>query len=273
MLGSGPYFPPFLLKTDGPPLGVRGVVNRSVDDYYSWNNIKRNTAFSIASQALTAPDSDSAANSLGTAVIAYGAMTVGEKLLSGYKTLLQRFTDSHPKFEDFKNAHPIIGNIMAWTPGVGLAAAGGFGTVALGRKLLQAPSVGAFLRNPSVIKIAGGAALIGAALTSFWGLLAKNGVKAVSQSGSDYRATRAAHPDLDPKQLKQLAKATRNQEIMAAYEQEQHARSRSYLDPTYGVKPYSLETKTKPLAIYSPDKEADLPRIGPKRLSYEIASA
>jgi hypothetical protein len=228
----GPYIPPFILKSDGPNIGLTGVVNKSVDDYYSWGNIKNRTFFELAAGGIS-DDDDSRANSLTTAAAAYGAMTVGEFALKKYSHLLEKFTNSHPQFEEYRNTHPILGNILAWTPGVAFTAAIGVGAYKGITTLLQKDALQGILKNPTVGKVVGIASLVGLAATSFFGLFARNGVKNLTDYSKDYKAGRKENPNLDPKALQQLVTAQRNQKILAAYQAQQAERYHAMYDPAY----------------------------------------
>ncbi|MBY0404811.1 MAG: hypothetical protein K2X66_13000 [Cyanobacteria bacterium] len=228
----GPYIPPFILKSDGPNIGLTGVVNKSVDDYYSWGNIKNRTFFELAAGGISGDD-DSRANSLTTAAAAYGAMTVGEFAIKKYSHLLEKYTNSHPQFEEYRNTHPILGNILAWTPGVAFTAAIGAGAYKGVTTLLQKDALQGLLRNPTVGKVIGIASLVGLAATSFFGLFARNGVKNLTDYSKDYKEGRKENPNLDPKALQQLVTAQRNQKILAVYQAQQAERQRALYDPGY----------------------------------------
>jgi hypothetical protein len=234
---------PYMFYSKPPSLGVQRVLDNSVESYYGWGNMKRRIALDLANSALSSSsssDENRAGNAVGMALVSYLGLTVGEKVAKWYQRRLQNFTNNHPRFEEFRNAHPILGNIVAWLPGAGLVIGGGGGAVAFGYKLWNTPQVKQFCKNPLFQRVALIAIPLGVIVTSFWAILAKNGLKSVSESGKAYRDTRKEYPELSPKQLKQLVTATRNQQYIQAYEENRQASRQADLDPFYGVAPYPI---------------------------------
>ncbi len=236
----GPSLLPYVLHSQGPSVGWQNVVDRSAEQYYSWGNIKTQMALNSAAQSMFS-DRDNPMGAAGSALVTYGALTAGEKFFGLYGRMLKRFSENHPGFAEFRNTHPIIGNILAWGPGVGLGVAGGAAAFAVGRSILangmKAGVFNALNANPLVRTLVLGGILVGGLATSFLGIFARKGIGELSDSGKEYREARKVNPTMAPDQLKQLVKATRNQRILNQQLQAQEETRRSQLDPFYKARP------------------------------------
>lgn len=224
-------------------LGTQRVVGDSVDTYYSWDNAKGALAANAGRAALLSSDSD---NPLASMLITFGALTVGEKVVKWYNRRLQGLEKRFPKFADFRNSHPILGNIVAWIPGAGLALSLA-GTFAFGaRAVTRMPMVRQVLESKTGRMVGLIAVLAVTVLTSFLGILARKGLGEVNNQGKEYRQLKQNYPELaqnlHPNQLKQLAKARRNQMYLEQRQLAEQERYRRDLDPFYGLE-HTLESQ------------------------------
>ncbi len=235
-----PYYsvPPFVYRSQGPAFGPQRVLNEAVDDYYRWNTIKKRVSLDTALRA-SVGDGRNGLDGVQSGIATYAALTAGEKLAKGYNRLLHGVEEKHPGLAEFRNAHPLIGNIVAWSPGAALAALGGGVIYSLSKGATMKP-LAMLQRFPKLAPIAGLALLLGAAWYSFTGTLARKGVAELNDAGRTYRALRREHPDLSPAELKQLSRATRNQAYLQQYARQQALQQRAVLDPAYPGLPFPV---------------------------------
>lgn len=226
-----------LLASPVAPIGVQHVTTDSLNDYYSPNNLAAQMAFRRMADSYTSDRDGGKAISQGIGT--FLATQVALKFVQGYSKGIRQYAETHPRFDDFRNRHPIIAGLMTWGPVLPLTGGLMLGGEALFQKVLggkSASMANRMLKIPGVAPLAIGAFVVGAIGTSFWGIFAKNSVESAADFGRRYREASREHPDLQPAQLHQWVKAERNQ----AFENNLLGSHRADLDPFYGVKPYAL---------------------------------
>jgi hypothetical protein len=194
----------------------RNIVQDSYRDYYSWNNTKNRVALELAaSQFKNSDGSNSPMNAAMAGAATWLTLTAGQKAAGWYSHQL----DKNEALSDFRYKHPIIGNLVAWTPGAalvgGVLSAGYFGY----RAFRQHPEVKALIqradRIPGLEAIVLGGLAIGAIATSFWAKLAGRSTQSASDFSHAFRELRKNNPSLTAKQAHDIVKTQRQRQALA----------------------------------------------------------
>lgn len=227
--------------TQSPNLGTQWRAQNALDDYVQPGNIANNMASRMAldhmltSSLRGSKDSDTPVSSLMLAVLGIGAFKVFGGVFNAYDKVVKGIESNHPGLANFRNLHPVIGNTLAYTPGVvaGGSVAGGMavGGWKLYKRAAQIPAVRDILHHPAA-KWAAGLAVVGLVFgTSLWGKFIGRAKESGDQFKTAYRDELQKHGDLDPKALKQRAIARLNQQRYLQQQLGQQANLMQQLDP------------------------------------------
>lgn len=195
-----------------PASGHGRVIGGSVDEYFTPNNIRRR----LAAQALL---SNTDGNGVRDGVVTYAAVTFLNRFLSGYQRGLRNFKQKHPGFADFTQRHPIMGNAVAWLPGLAATIPLFLGATAVLRKGTNWEPVRNVLQNKYVKIGASAVAAIWAVITAFPVLLGKHAIQEHRGFKQNLADAEALNPNANHRELKHAVKDLRNDVMLdRAYE-------------------------------------------------------
>jgi len=181
-------------------------LDNSINEYFTPNNVRRRLA---AQALLTNTDGKGVRDGVST----YVAVTFLNKFLEGYRHRLHNFKQNHPGCADFTNRHPIMGNAIAWLPGLLATIPLFIISTLLLRKGADTRIARSILDN-KLVKI--GATVVAGAwalLTAFPVLLGKNAVKEHRGLKQNLNDAQKLNPDVDRSELKPIVKNIRHQTL------------------------------------------------------------